>query len=88
MVGSLKEGLAIVHCDPHVEGAPWPYAPRVILKSLIQRAADAGFEPWVGAEVEYFLLTRKSKTTRDAEARITQLREQTRDRYTHTRTPR
>jgi glutamine synthetase len=33
-------------------GEPWPYAPRVILKALIQRAADAGFEPWVGAEVE------------------------------------
>ena len=54
----VKEGLAIVHCDPHVEGKPWPYAPRVILRSLIQRAADAGFEPFVGAEVEYFLLTR------------------------------
>ncbi len=56
----IKDGLAIVHCDPHVEGAPWPYAPRVILKSLIQRAADAGFEPWVGAEVEYFLLNRNT----------------------------
>ncbi|MET0454937.1 MAG: type III glutamate--ammonia ligase [Mycobacterium sp.] len=54
----IKEGLAIVHCDPHVDGKPWPFAPRVILKSLIQRAADAGFQPWVGAEVEYFLLTR------------------------------
>jgi glutamine synthetase len=54
----IKDGLALVHCDPHVEGKPWPYAPRVILKSLIQRAADAGFEPWVGAEVEYFLLRR------------------------------
>ncbi|MCV7355308.1 type III glutamate--ammonia ligase [Mycolicibacterium fluoranthenivorans] len=54
----IKEGLALVHCDPHVEGKPWPYAPRVILKGLIQRAADAGFEPWVGAEVEYFLLRR------------------------------
>lgn len=54
----IKDGLAIVHCDPHVNGEPWPYAPRVILKSLIQRAADAGFEPWVGAEVEYFLLRR------------------------------
>src|SRR5690242_15668276 len=56
----IKDGLAIVHCDPHVNGEPWPYAPRVILKSLIQRAADAGFEPWVGAEVEYFLLHRNS----------------------------
>jgi glutamine synthetase len=56
----IKDGLAIVHCDPHVNGEPWPYAPRVILKSLIQRAADAGFEPWVGAEVEYFLLHRNT----------------------------
>ena len=56
----IKDGLAIVHCDPHVNGEPWPYAPRVILKALIQRAADAGFEPWVGAEVEYFLLHRNA----------------------------
>ena len=56
----IKDGLAIVHCDPHVEGKPWPYAPRVILKALIQQAADAGFEPWVGAEVEYFLLHRNA----------------------------
>lgn len=56
----LKDGLAIVHCDLHVEGKPWRYAPRVILRALIQRAADAGFEPWVGAEVEYFLLHRKA----------------------------
>ncbi len=54
----IKEGLAIVHCDPYVEGKPWPFAPRNILKSLIAQAADAGFEPWVGAEVEYFLLKR------------------------------
>ncbi|VEG58224.1 glutamate--ammonia ligase [Mycolicibacterium aurum] len=56
----IKDGLAIVHCDPHVEGKPWPYAPRVILKSLIERCSDAGFEPWVGAEVEYFLLSRNA----------------------------
>src|SRR6476619_6997346 len=56
----IKDGLAIVHCDPHVNGEPWPYAPRVIIKALIQRAADAGFEPWVGAEVEYFLLHRNA----------------------------
>jgi glutamine synthetase len=65
----IKEGLALVHCDPHVEGKPWPYAPRVILKNLVQQAADAGFEPWVGAEVEYFLLRRNedgSLVTADA----------------------
>lgn len=52
----LKDGLAIVHCDPHVEGEPWPYAPRNILKALVRQAGDAGFEPHAGAEVEYFLL--------------------------------
>ena len=30
----VKDGLAIVHCDPHVDGEPWPFAPRVILKAL------------------------------------------------------
>ncbi len=54
----VKEGLALVHCDPHVNGAPWPFAPRNILKAMVQQAADAGFEPWIGAEVEYFLLKR------------------------------
>ncbi|MGK2883012.1 MAG: type III glutamate--ammonia ligase [Mycobacterium sp.] len=54
----IKPGLAIVHCDPHVEGKPWPYAPRVILKAALQRAADLDFEAFVGAEVEYFLLKR------------------------------
>ncbi|BCI80139.1 type III glutamate--ammonia ligase [Mycobacterium sp. SMC-18] len=54
----VKEGLALVHCDPHVNGEPWPFAPRNILKAMIQQAADAGFEPWIGAEVEYFLLKR------------------------------
>jgi glutamine synthetase len=56
----VKDGLAIVHCDPHVNGQPWPYAPRVILRSLIERVASAGFEAWVGAEVEYFLVSRES----------------------------
>ena len=56
----VKPGLALVHCDPYVDGNPWPFAPRNILKALIQRTADAGFEPWVGAEVEYFLLTRNT----------------------------
>src|SRR5882724_133655 len=32
----IRPGLALVHCDPHVEGKPWPYAPRVILKRLLE----------------------------------------------------
>jgi glutamine synthetase len=59
----VKEGLALVHCDPHVLGKPWPFAPRNILKGLINQCADAGFEPLVGAEVEYFLLKRDEAGT-------------------------
>lgn len=54
----VKEGLALVHCDPHVNGRPWPFAPRVILKAVIAKAAEMGYQPWVGAEVEYFLVHR------------------------------
>lgn len=54
----VKEGLALVHCDPHVAGEPWPYAPRVILKAHLARLADQGYTSWIGAEVEYFLLKR------------------------------
>lgn len=54
----IKPGLALVHCDPYVEGEPWPYAPRVILRRLLERAADRGLSMSVGAEVEYFLVNR------------------------------
>lgn len=54
----IREGLAIVHCDPHVDGMPWPYAPRVILKRLLAQYAERGLTPKVGAEVEYFLVQR------------------------------
>ena len=54
----VRPGLALVHCDPHVEGEPWPYAPRVILKSQLARAEEQGLSLYVGAEVEYFLVSR------------------------------
>jgi glutamine synthetase len=54
----IKQGLAIVHCDPHVEGKPWPYAPRVILKEQLRKAAELGMTVNVGAEIEYFLVNR------------------------------
>ncbi|MBA2951571.1 type III glutamate--ammonia ligase [Streptomyces himalayensis] len=60
----VREGLALVHCDPHVEGKPWPYAPRVILKTLLERARAQQLELFAGAEVEYFLVSR------DADGRI------------------
>ena len=58
LLPSVKEGLALVHCDPHVEGAPWPFAPRVLLKAQLERARARRLELKVGAEVEYFLVTR------------------------------
>ena len=54
----VRPGLAMVQCDPHVEGTPYAYAPRVILRSVLDRAAAAGMELRAGAELEYFLVTR------------------------------
>ena len=45
-------------CDITVEGEPWPYDPRTILKNQLARARDAGFEFKIGLELEYFLLRR------------------------------
>ncbi|WP_050053323.1 type III glutamate--ammonia ligase [Pseudarthrobacter siccitolerans] len=59
----IKEGLAIIHCDPHVDGKPWPYAPRVVLKSTLARLAEKGMQAKVGAEVEYFLVKRNDDGT-------------------------
>lgn len=53
----VRDGLALVHCDPHVEGEPWPFAPRVILQSVLAKARAAQLELYAGAEVEYFLVT-------------------------------
>jgi glutamine synthetase len=51
-----RPGLAILMCDPHVEGKPWPYAPRVILKNQIAALAARGMSLYAGAEPEYFLV--------------------------------
>jgi glutamine synthetase len=55
---SVREGLALVHCDPHVLGEPWRFAPRVLLKKQLERARAQQLELFVGAEVEYFLVAR------------------------------
>jgi glutamine synthetase len=54
----IKPGLALVHCDPHVNGEPWKFAPRVILRRMLERAAERELTAFVGAEVEYFLVRR------------------------------
>lgn len=59
----IREGLAVVHCDPYVDGKPWPYAPRVILKNSLARLAGHGMQAKVGAEVEYFLVSKNPDGT-------------------------
>jgi glutamine synthetase len=55
----IKPGLAMVQCDPYVNGEPWKYAPRVILKAVLARLAERGMTAMVGAEAEYFLVRRR-----------------------------
>lgn len=54
----LRPGLGMVHCDPHVDGVPHPFAPRVVLRRALEAAAEDGVRLKVGTEVEYFLLVR------------------------------
>jgi glutamine synthetase len=53
-----QPGLAVLQCDIHVEGEPWPYAPRLILKGMLEKARQRGLEYKVGCEAEYFLVRR------------------------------
>jgi glutamine synthetase len=50
--------VARVACDITVEGEPWPYCPRTILRRALARAAERAYELKIGAELEYFLLRR------------------------------
>ena len=54
----VRPGLAMVHCDPHVNGVPYAFAPRVLLRRQLAAAAELGMTLSVGAEVEYFLVKR------------------------------
>jgi glutamine synthetase len=45
-------------CDVTVEGEPWPFCPRTILRGALDDAAAQGYELKLGAELEYFLLRR------------------------------
>ncbi|MPY78841.1 MAG: type III glutamate--ammonia ligase [Actinophytocola sp.] len=59
-----KPGVAVLHCDPHVDGEPWPYAPRVILKRQLEKlATERGWRLMTGVEAEYSLLRRTADGT-------------------------
>jgi glutamine synthetase len=53
-----KPSVARFACDVTVEGEAWPFCPRTILRNALARAKELGFEPRIGAELEYFLLRR------------------------------
>ncbi|MEV0401319.1 type III glutamate--ammonia ligase [Actinoallomurus sp. NPDC050550] len=54
----VRPGLGLVHCDPYVAGRPYAFAPRVILRTLAERAAAERTALISGAELEYFLVRR------------------------------
>ena len=51
-----KPGVARVACDVTVDGEPWLYCPRTILRRQLDRARELGYEFMLGAELEYFLV--------------------------------
>jgi glutamine synthetase len=58
-----ETGVARVACDIHVDGEPWPYCSRTVLKRAADRLADIGYEMRVGVEAEHMLVTRKPDGT-------------------------
>ena len=53
-----QPNVARFACDVTVEGEPWPFCPRTILRNQLARAKALGFELKMGAELEYFLVRR------------------------------
>jgi glutamine synthetase len=54
-----RPDVAVVQCDVEVEGQPWPYSPRVILRRALERLADErDMRFMVGVEPEYHLVRR------------------------------
>jgi glutamine synthetase len=53
-----QPNVARFACDVTVEGEPWPYCPRTILRDALDRARTLGYELRMGAELEYFLVRR------------------------------
>jgi glutamine synthetase len=54
-----KPTVARFACDVTVEGEPWPYCPRTILRGELERARSLGYELKIGMELEYFLVRRR-----------------------------
>src|SRR6266566_3105841 len=55
-----QQNLARFACDVTVEGEPWPYCPRTILKRQLARAKELGYDFKIGLELEYFLVRHRA----------------------------
>lgn len=53
-----QQNLGRFACDVTVEGEPWPYDPRTILRRVLATAREQGLDFKIGLELEYFLLRR------------------------------
>jgi glutamine synthetase len=53
-----QPNVARFACDVTVEGEPWPYCPRTILRNALDRLSTLGYELKIGTELEYFLVRR------------------------------
>jgi glutamine synthetase len=54
-----EPSVARFACDITVEGEPWPYCPRTILKNMLAKARQQGYEFKIGLELEYFLVCQR-----------------------------
>lgn len=55
-----QPGLARIVCEGHVEGEPWKYDSRVVLKKQVARLAAQGLAMFSGLEPEFSLLRRNA----------------------------
>ena len=53
-----QPNVAVMQCDPTVEGELWPYAPRVILRRALESLARRNLVLKAGFEAEYSLVVR------------------------------
>jgi glutamine synthetase len=54
-----ETGVARFACDLTVDGQPWPYCPRTVLKGNLEALRREGYTMMVGAEAEHFLVQRR-----------------------------
>ena len=53
-----QPNVAAIQCDPTVEGEPWAFAPRAILRRALEHLAERNLVLKVGVEAEYSLVIR------------------------------